>query len=459
MKSINNLFVAITSICLMLCVNTVHAQGIMTTLVGDSLIGYSGDGGPAYLAELNQPYGVCLDDTGNLYITDIGNFCIRKVNASTNIITTIAGGITTGNYGDGGLATLADIAEPYGVCTDNAGNIYFTDYASHVVRKIRASTGIITTIAGNYSLVAGYSGDGGLAINAILSNPTGICIDASGNLYIADAGNNCIRKINTVTGIISTIAGNGIYGYSGNGGPATTAQLSFPDAVAVDAAGNLYIADEYNYYIREVNAATGIITNVAGNGTYGFAGDSGLAVNATIGEIDGICVDSHGDIYIADISCSCRKINKSTGIINTVVGSGTMSGYNGDGGSSVLELLNLPAGLCVDPSSGNIIIADQGNNRIRKATQPDYHLSVSNIAASKFSIYPNPSRGMFTLQTGKIFNDEIAEIYNATGVVVKTISLHGRKNEIDLTDLPQGNYLINFNAPGSIPIQKVTIVK
>ena len=274
------------------------STGIITTIAGDSIQGYFGDGGPATSASLFDPNGVCVDTSGNVYIADDGNNRIRKVTVSTGIITTIAGGGTFG-LGDGGPATSAVLEAPVGVCVDASGNIYIADNYGWI-RKVTVSTGIITTIAGNGS--QGYSGDSGLAIHAELQDPTGVCVDTSGNVYIADSYNNRIRKITVSTGIITTVAGNGIPWSSGDGGPATSAELYRPTGVYVDAPGNIYIADRYNNEIRKVTVSTGIITTIAGNGTSGYSGDGGLATNAKLSGPIGVCVDTSGNVYIADWS-------------------------------------------------------------------------------------------------------------------------------------------------------------
>jgi sugar lactone lactonase YvrE len=258
----------------------------------------------------------------------------------------------------------------------------------------------------------------------------GICLDHSGNVIFADNGNSVIRKINKTTGIITTIAGNGLATYSGDGGPALNASFNGPTGICMDAAGNLYVADAGNGYVRKVQAGTNIVTKIAGNGGLAFDNDGGPALNAGLGDVDGICIDGHGDIYIDDISCSCRKINMTTGIINVVAGDGVSYGYNGDGGSATTELLFDPAGLCVDPANGNIIIADEANNRIRRTTQPGYiPTGVSNTTVvSGLKIYPNPSTGIFNIQTGSQVTNAVVEVMNFVGSTVRTVKLSGSKN-------------------------------
>ncbi len=350
------------------------ATGIITTVAGGGNKGL-GDGGPADSAELNSPIDVAIDGDGNIYIADLYSSSIRKVDAGTGIITTVAGNDTLGYNGDGGMANQAKLYYPIGVAIDNSGNIYIADLYNLRLRKVDGGTGIISTIAGNGT--KGYNGDGSTADLTELSSPSGIALDASGNIYIADAGNNRVRKVNAANGIITTVAGNGYEtgfigngGYSGDGGPADAAELSSPLGVAVDDSGNIYIADAGNNRIRKVNAGTGIITTVAGGGDASsgndWLGDGGPAEMATLSGPSGVALDDSGNIYIADTYNSCvRKVDAITGIISIAAGSGDLEGYYGDGGLADTAELYRPAGVAVD-SSRNIYIADQYNGRIRK---------------------------------------------------------------------------------------------
>ena len=270
-------------------IRRVDANGIITRFAGNNTSGFSGDGGQAASAQLNYPQGLALDNNGNLYISDMGNRVIRKVNSS-GVISTIAGTPGTFGYsGDGGPATSAQLGAPSGITVDANGNIYFADLGKHVIRMINTS-GIITTVAGTGN-TSGYSGDGGLATAAKLYSPNDVCIDAQGNLYIADRDNHCIRKVNT-SGIISTVAGIGgslNYGFTGDGGLATSAKLNKPQSVSLDNSGNLYISDYTNNRIRKVNAS-GIISTIAGNGQSSvlgdgpafYGGDYGVATSASV---------------------------------------------------------------------------------------------------------------------------------------------------------------------------------
>jgi uncharacterized protein (TIGR03437 family) len=329
--------------------------GTITTVVGSGKSGFSGDGGPATNAALSDPGGVAVDAAGNIYVVDTENERIRKI--SGGVITTIAGNGALGFSGDGGPATSASFFQPQAVAIDSGGNLYIADALNNRVRKI--SNGQITTVAGNGS--ARYSGDGGPAVSASLNFPFGLTVDAAGNLYIADAFNNRIRKVSG--GVITTVAGNGNARFTGDGGPANSAAIDFPSGVAVDASGIIYIADTYNNRIRVVSG--GSISTAAGNGAYLFAGDGGLAKNASINLPAGVAMDAAGTLYIADsLNNRIRKV--SGGMITTVAGNGN-PGFSGDGGPAINASLYYPQGVAVD-SAGNLYIADSSNNRIRKVS-------------------------------------------------------------------------------------------
>ena len=343
-------------------IRKVDPTGTITTVAGTGEQGFGGDGGPAVQAQLASPTGVAVDGSGNLYIADSGNERIRKVDP-TGTITTVAGTGERGAGGDGGPATQAQFAFPADVAVDGSGNLYIADRDTHRIRKVDP-TGRITTIAGTGEY--GGDGDGGPAVQAQLTFPNGVAVDGSGNLYIADSGNDRIRKVDS-TGTITTVAGIGEdvsdSGYSGDGGPAVKAQLAGPVGVAVDGSGNLYIADRGNRRIRKVDSR-GRITTVAGTGEY--SGDGGPAVRAQLNSPAGVAVDGSGNLYIADRDNGrIRKVD-STGTITTIAGTRDEHGFIqalGDGGPAVLAGLAFPAGVAVD-GSGNLYIA--GNRRIRK---------------------------------------------------------------------------------------------
>ena len=343
-------------------IRRVHTDtGTISTIAGTGEWGDSGDGGPAAQAQLRVPSGVTVDSTGNLYISDLRNNHIRKVDVDTGTISTIAGTGEWGDSGDGGSAVEAQFSEPHGVAVDAAGNVYVADYWNHRVRKVEAVTGAISTIAGTGEW--GDSGDGGPATQAQLRYPSAVTVDGVGNFYIADLGNHRIRKVDVATETISTIAGTGEWGYSGDGGPATQAQLRYPSAVAVDGAGSSYIADSGNHRIRKVSAFTGTISTIAGTGEWGYSGDGGPASEAQLGYTQAVAVDHVGNLYIAD-GTRIRKVDAATGTISTIAGTGEW-GYSGDGGPATRARLGYPEGVAVD-GAGNLYISDSRNNRIRK---------------------------------------------------------------------------------------------
>ncbi|MGC2210404.1 MAG: hypothetical protein WA532_09875 [Candidatus Korobacteraceae bacterium] len=342
--------------------------GVITTSAGTGTAGYSGDGSGSSAAQLNQPTAVATDAAGNLYFADYANNVVREVNASTQNIITVAGTGTQGDEGDNSAATSAELSSPMAVALDAAGNLYIADYGNSRIRMVNPATGIITTVAGNGT--AGYSGDNSAATNAELSSPVGLALDAAGNLYIADYGNNRIREVNAFTQIITTIAGNGTAGYSGDSGSAAAAELNQPTGVALDTAGDLFIADSSNSVIREVSAATQTITTVAGNGDYSYDGDGGPATSAALAVPTGIAIDAADNLYIADWYYNViRKVDAASQVINTIAGNATQ----GD-----TTELSLPYGVALD-ALGNLYVADSGSNRI---------LEVSASAVAPLSFQP-----------------------------------------------------------------------
>lgn len=340
---------------------------IIATVAGTGAAGFAGDGGPATAAQLQDPVGVAVDQAGNFLIVDENNQRIRRVDAATGIMTTVAGNGMAAFSGDGGPATSASLSFPFGVAFDGARNFFINDLANNRVRRVDAAMGIITTVAG--TSVRGFEGDGGAATAASLNGPAGLAVDAAGNLFIADILNERVRRVDATTGIITTVAGMGVAGFAGDGGQATAARLNGPVGLAVDGAGNLFIADQRNQRIRRVDAATGIITTVVGTGVGGFAGDGGPATSAQLNLPRDVEVDSGGNLFVVDIfNQRIRRVDAVTGIIATVAGTG-VAGFSGDGGPPTAAQLNQPFSVAVD-RAGNILIADQLNHRVRRVFTP-----------------------------------------------------------------------------------------
>ena len=284
---------------------------------------------------------------------------------SSAVITTFAGNGSPGYSGDGRPATDATLSSPSGIAVDGVGDLFIADPGNSRIREVNVATGVMTTVAGDGTF--GFSGDGGPATAAELSFPGGVAVDFAGDIFIGDSVNCRIREVNHSTGIITTVAGNGIAGFSGDGGPATAAELDWPSGVAVDAAGDIFFADLDNDLIREVNHSTGIITTVAGHPLYGLGGDGGPATAAELSLPGGVAVDAAGDIFIADTyDDRIREVNHSTGIITTVAGNGQVGyGSDGDGGPAIAAPLYRPEGLALD-SVGNLFISDTEGQRIRE---------------------------------------------------------------------------------------------
>ena len=334
-------------------IRRVDRSGTITTVAGTGTSGFNGDGGPAVRAQLDNPEGVAVDGAGNLYIADRTNNRIRRVDVS-GTITTIAGGSVSA---DGDLAAQAQLNNPSGVGVDSAGNVYIADSANERIHRVHPA-GTITTIAGTGE--PSYSGDNGPAVRARLSEPTDLAVDSDGNLYIADSANYRIRRVNP-RGTITTVAGGG--STDGDNVPAVQARLSYPSDVALDAFGNLYIAEPFSDRIRRVDS-TGTITTVAGSGERGYSGDGGPAVQAQLAIPSGIASDGDGNLYIADRFNHRIRLVDPTGTITTVAGTGE-EGFSGDGGPATEARLGSPSGVAVD-GDGNLFIADFSNHRIRR---------------------------------------------------------------------------------------------
>lgn len=335
---------------------------VLITVAGTGENGYSGDGGPAGAAKISRPMRMTFDQSGTLYFADADNNLVRKVTPD-GTIETIAGTGEPGFKGDGGPARQAALSFPLSVAVDKNGNLYICDNVNARIRKINKATGIITTIAGTG--VNRSSGDGGLALDASLSNPQAIDLDADGNVYVVESSAHRIRKITIADGKIQTVVGTGTAGFSGDGGPAVQAQLTSPNNVSVAPNGNLLISDGANNRIRLVTAGDGRIQTVAGTGQSAFSGDGGPSINAALNWPSSAVFDTQGNIYIADRGNQrIRRVDAVSKIITTIAGR-SQSGYGGDGVSALFSLLNGPTGLAIDPA-GSIHLSDRDNRRIRK---------------------------------------------------------------------------------------------
>ncbi len=324
------------------------------------------DGGSAKGTEFNAPQGVSVDGAGRVLIADTGNNVIREMNTATNAVSAVAGNGTPGYAGDGGAAGDSELSSPAGIALDGAGNLFIADTGNNVIRRVDAGTKVITTVAGNGK--PGYAGDDGAATGAELSGPGAISIDGAGNLFIADTENNVIREVDAATKIISTVAGNGTRGYSGDGRAARNAKLSHPSSVAVDAEDNLFIADNGNSVIRRVSGSTRIISTVAGNGKSGYEGDGGRADRAELMNPEHVVLDAAGDLYITDTGNNViRKVDAATQTIATLP----------DDSSSAMGAKPFnPTGMAID-GMGDLLVADAENNAIREMSTSAVQLRFS----------------------------------------------------------------------------------
>ncbi|MFJ1792167.1 NHL domain-containing protein [Kitasatospora griseola] len=330
----------------------------ISTVAGTGAEGSGGDRKAAVSAALNRPYGIAVDGTGTLHVSEQGGHRLRRI-ATDGRIGTVAGTGTPGSRGDGGPAASAELSGPRAIAVDSAGTLYVADAQNHRVRRITAD-GRITTVAGTGA--PGTRGDGGPAASAELDNPLGVAVDGAGVLYVSEYGSHRVRRIAT-DGIISTIAGTGTAGFDGDGGPADQARLNRPYGVVADSTGALYLADAENHRIRRI-AADGIISTIAGTGTAGFEGDGGPATDAQLNFPMELVLDSTGALHFSDFHNHRVRRIATDGTISTVAGTDT-GGFEGDGGPADQAQLNHPAGLAMDRAD-TLYIADRFNNRIRR---------------------------------------------------------------------------------------------
>jgi DNA-binding beta-propeller fold protein YncE len=339
---------------------------IIATAAGTGERGFAGDGGPAPRAQLNGPFDVGFDPTGNLYFSDTFNHRIRRIDAVTGVITTLAGNGAAGYAGDGGPATAAAFNEPYGIAVDRDGNVFVADRHNHCVRRIDAVSGMVTTFAGNGR--SGYSGDGGPAAEAGLAEPNGLGLDPEQRrLFIADVADHRVRVVDFATGRIATFAGTGEAAHSGDSGPARAAGVFGARAVKVAPDGTVFILERQGSTLRRVDPTSGIIETAAGTGARGYAGDGGPAREAVFDAPKEFALAPGGDILIVDTeSHAIRRIAAATGIVETIAGG--RKGPQGDGGPATAAGLGRPHGAAVGPD-GAIYVGDTENHRIRKLTR------------------------------------------------------------------------------------------
>lgn len=423
---------------------------IISTFAGSKVAGYAGDGGPASSAQLNRAVSLAADGEGNIYLADYYNHVVRKINKD-GIITTVAGNHTMGYSGDGGPATAAKLHGPWGIAIDADGNIFIADKYNHAVRRV-STAGTITTVAGNGT--PGYSGDGAAATAARLYRPLGLCLDNKGNLYVADNSNTVVRKI-TPDGIISTFAGNNKAGSGGDGGPATAASLRNVRAVAADATGNIYISDTWNSIIRKVDAK-GIISTFAGYRVPGSRGDGGPATLACLHYPVGITTDADGSLYIADnFNHSIRKVAPD-GKITTIAGNGT-KGFSGDGGPATAAKAAHPTSLAI--CNGNLYFTEFTNNIIRTVSLGAPKQET--IATSGITVYPNPASDIVTIDLPARHSTGNLQITDLLGHVVekRAIESAASRYTCNLDRCSPGTYLLHIIAGTINYTTKITVTR
>ncbi len=418
----------------------VSPAGTVTSIAGGHEDALSGDGGPAGAAQLGTPVDIAVDKVGATYFTDSHTHRVRKI-APNGTITTVAGTTLAGNDGDGGPATEARLRQPSGIAIDPAGTVYVADEQNANVRRI-ATNGTITTVAGTG--VKGFSGDGGPAKNAQLNAPHGLALDKAGNLYIADTMNDRVRQVSP-NGTITTFAGTGVAGFAGDGGEANTAKLYHPEGVAVDASGRLFIADSWSHRIRKV--VNGTITTAVGNGNNGAGGDGGPAVQAELGFPTDVSVDGGGALLITDEGVNLVRSVSPAGTITTLAGN-ALPGFTGDGGPATSATLNHPRAAAAK-ANGELVIADTENHRIR---------SVNGVAATSVRFHTvAPFRVLDSRTAVGGFNGPVA----AGAANVKTLTVGGAGTvpasatavvmNVTATQGTAGSFLTVYPAGGSVP--------
>lgn len=441
----------IAGVCLwyfvLLSPGNLFSQQIITTIAGNGSAGYSGDGGPATSAQIFRPISAKMDKFGNLYVAEEYNNIVRKI-SPTGIISTVAGNGSQGYSGDGGPATDAQLDKPNDVLFDPDGNLYISE-TSNKIRRVTPG-GIISTFAGTGS--PGYTGENVPAVTAKLSDPVGMVFDNSGNLYFSCNGNYRIRKIST-DGLISTVAGTGTSGYSGDGGPATDARVRLVGYLALGPTGELFLPDYPNHCVRKVDHS-GIITTVIGNGVAGNSGDGGPATSASLTSPSSIVFDQSGNAYVSDrLATVIRKVDVA-GVITTIAGTG-VPGYSGDGGDPLLAQLNEDITCTYVDSWGNLYVSDAKNNRVRKIRTNPNAVSQPGCVEYTVAVSPNPAANLVCIQSDKRI--AAIQIFDPAGVLAfsHVIAVPKAEATIDIGSLKPGIYTLLLNDERSVRLTKL----
>src|SRR5215469_2368082 len=394
------------------------------------------------------PSAIAYDSKGNLYLAEAANHIVRKVDTADHI-TTVAGTGIQGFDGDGGQATAALLDSPQGLAVDST-SLYIADTHNHRIRKVDLASGLITTIAGSSN--ARSAADNGPAAAATLDRPTALTLDPQGNLYLADIGSHRIRRITASTSVITTVAGTGTQGSGGDGSAATAALIDSPGGLAADATGNLYLADTHNQRIRRIDAISGAITTVAGSGSQGYSGDSNSAMAAKLALPQGLTIDAQGNVYVADTANHrIRRIDASTGKITTIAGDGTQA-FAGDGGDPIAASLNSPRSTSLSPS-GAVTIADTGNQRIRQIAADASLQTIAGLGATTPGVLALSGPAVVsygnawltaTLNTASAAAGSITflDTYAGTSSTAATVPLLANAAALDTSALPAGQHAI-----------------
>ncbi|MDH5413221.1 MAG: T9SS type A sorting domain-containing protein [Flavobacteriaceae bacterium] len=421
----------------MICTYLVQGQ-IITTIAGTGSSGFSGDGEIATSARLNLPFNITFDKSDNIYIADTYNNSIRKIDSETGIISTI--------IGTADKKLVSELKTPTGLTFDNYQNLYIADLANLRIRKVNLETGSRMTLVGQRSETEAPN------INASLGGPFNVVFDKIGNLYISINGDSKVSKVDFSTGKISTVAGTGVAGFSGDGVLAKESQLSNPTGLALDGKGNLFISDSGNERIRKVDLSTGIISTVAGTGVTGFSGDGFEATKTQLSNPLGLAVDKQGDLYVVDRGNNrVRKINMSTGIITTIAGTGE-EGYSGDGDLARNAKLSNPTGLAFN-NQGDLFVVDRGNNRIRKISGLTSNAEELELA-SNLLVYPNPSTDKITIELKNNLELNRATLFDIRG---KQVKVQMTDKTLNVSRLPRGIYVLRLETSKGAFEQKVVL--